>query len=197
MKNNIPFSLKDTSRGIESIPLVTELYSDRKVFLTDTIDEENVTSVLMQLMWLEKQDAAAPVTMFINSPGGSVRDGLALYEYIRGMKTPVTAVCYGTTASMGSIIYLAADDRQIFRYGEIMIHDPMQYSGKNYEKPAELSERLDGLLKTRDMLTSIIAERTGHDTETILNYTAKDSFFDAESAIEFGLAHKIYNANIN
>ena len=138
-----------------------------------------------------------PVTLYINSPGGDVTSGLAVYDTIRLMKSPVTAVVTGIAASMGSIIFLACDSdkRLMLPSSKVMIHDcswgRREMGGK---KPFEIEQELNQLKGTNERLVSIIAERTGKTMEKIAEVTRYDSYFSAEKAIEFGLASGIVDA---
>lgn len=144
----------------------------------------------LQMLDMEKDpDRPAEITVYINTPGGSVIDGLALYEVMRMSDSPIRTVCVGIAASMGSILFLAGDKREMLKGSEVMIHDP-HYSGGSYtgQKPAEIKHMLDSLLKEKERLCAIIAERTGKDVEQIKKITEEDRYFDADEAIEFGLA---------
>ncbi|MGN0586922.1 MAG: ClpP family protease [Oscillospiraceae bacterium] len=180
--------IKDTAKGIQSVSLGDELLSDRRIFLTEGVNPESMTTVIMQLMCLERIAPDEEITIYINSPGGEVRSGLMIYDYIRQMKTPVRTVCIGTAASMGAIIFLAGDKREMYPHTTLMIHDPSMFGSGNYEKPAELRERLDSLMDIRKILVGIIAERTGKSMNSVYKKTKKDSYFDAEEAVKFGLA---------
>lgn len=177
----------ETAKGIQSVSLENKLLNNRKIFLTEEVNSESMTDILMQLMCLEQENPDEEITIYINSPGGEVRSGLTVYDYIRQMKTPVRTVCTGTAASMGAILFLAGDKRDMFRHTSIMIHDPSMCSG-SYEKPLELKERLDSLMETRNILADIIAERTGKSKQSVLKATKRDTYYNATQAIKFGLA---------
>lgn len=186
----------ESSRGIERINLDDHLLSERKIFLEGDISSENCTDIIKALMLMDGQ-ADKEITLYINSPGGDCESGLALYDAIRMTRSKVRAVCVGLCASMGAVIYLAADRREILPHSCIMIHDPSfgkaDFSG---QKSKEIEEHLAGLNKMRKTLATIIAERTGRTLEEIYEVTQYDSFYTANEAVDFGLAHKIINTLI-
>ena len=190
---NKPEIIKETSRGIEKINTVSELYtSGRMLFLNGSIGSEECAGIITSLLYLEKSDPDSPVTLIINSPGGEVRSGLAVYDVLSLMKSPVITVCMGQAASMGSIIFLAGDKRIMLPHSELMIHDPSYGSfNADHMKPHEIQERVDSLRKTGDELVRIVVNRTGNDEETIRQKMKEDSFFNADEALAFGLATKI------
>lgn len=183
--------IKETARGYTELHTLDILFTNRKVFITDEITDVLCNDVIQQLMVLD-EESHEEITIYVNSPGGSVNDGLALYDTIRMLKSPVKTVCMGLAASMGAILFLSGEKRSILPRSEIMIHDP-SYGGGKYtgQKPHEIQQHLDSLMKKRDILCEIIAERTGNSLEEVCKRTASDSYFNAEEAIEFGLATDI------
>lgn len=186
MSNNI---VKESSRGYELVPVESELLTKREVFMCGEVSAESCNDIIKQLLVLEREDNTKEIKLYINSPGGEVTSGLALYDTIRLLKSPIKTICVGSAASMGAVLFLAADDRKMLRHSKIMIHDPsygrMDVGGM---KPHEIESEINDLKKCREVLAKIIAERTGKPLRTVLKVTAKDSFFDAKEAIEFGLA---------
>lgn len=186
-----PRILKETSRGTECFCIEDDFFERRELFLTTDVNVDSCNEILKQLMYLNNKDSESEITLYINSPGGAVDSGLAVYDCIRMMDAPVRTVCTGTAASMGAIIFLAGDKRELFPHTQIMIHDPHYGSGIEGMKPLELKERFDSLMKDRDVLCQIIAERTGRSFNEVCEKTKFDSFFKANEAVEFGLATKI------
>ena len=185
--------LFESSRGIQAVPVEDELLRNRKIFITDEINQNSCTEAIKQLMYLEHADNTKEITIYINSPGGSVQDGLAVYDFLRLLKSPIRSVCVGTCASMGAIIYLAADKRLMMKHGKIMIHDPA-FGGRHDmggKKPHEIQTELDDLNRCRESLAAIIAKRTGKSIEEIYEVTANDTYYGAKEAVEFGLATDI------
>ena len=184
--------LKETVRGIDCIRLEDEFLKDREIFLTEEVNAQTSNELIKQLMYLERQDSESEVTIYINSPGGEVISGLAVYDYIEMMKAPVRTVCIGTAASMGAILFLAGEKRQMLPHTRLMIHDP-SYSHNDIggRKPHEIQHELDKLNETREALARIIAEKTGRSIDEIYKVTADDTFYSAQEAIDFGLATEI------
>lgn len=130
--------------------------------------------------------------MYINSPGGKIDCGLPVYDAMRMSKAPIRTVCIGVAASMGSILFLGGDKREMLPHSRVMIHDP-SFGGGSYagKKPHEIQAEVDNLNKFREKLCKIISERTGRTVEEVCEKTKEDSYFSAEEAIEFGLATAI------
>jgi ATP-dependent Clp protease protease subunit len=191
--NIVHNKLYETSSGLRSIPLEDDFLNQRIVFLNDPINPETANCVIKQLLYLNNADPDSEITMYINTPGGAVDDGLAIYDTIRAIRAPLKCVVTGLAASMGAIVYLAADKRQMLPHSQIMIHDPAfggrhDISGK---KPHEIQSELDGLNKCRKRLAAIISERTGKSLDEICKVTQQDTYFDAQESIEFGLTNAI------
>lgn len=184
--------LRETVRGIQCIPIEDELLTHRSVFLVGEINQASSDEIIKQLLYLERTESGKPVTLLINSPGGEVKSGLAVYDMIRLMESPVNTVCTGMAASMAAILFLAGEKRVMLPHAEIMIHDP-SYNRADIsgDKPREIQHKLDSLNETRLMLDEIIAERTGKPLDEILSVTQEDTYYKAKAAIEFGLADAI------
>ena len=184
--------LRETVRGTELIPLEDMLLEESEIFLVDEITPKSANNLIQKLMYLDQKDLDE-ITIYINSPGGEVISGLAIYDYIKIMQSPVRTVCIGDAASMGAIIFLAGEKREMLPHTRILIHDPsyghLDVSGK---KPHEIQRGVDSLNKVRETLAEIIAEKTGKDINNIYKITAEDNYFTAEEAINFGLATNIF-----
>lgn len=184
--------IMESSRGLQPIAIEDELLRKREVFLADRVSAETSNELIKQLMYLDRE-SSEEITIYINSPGGSVQDGLAVYDTIMLLNAPVRTVCIGTCASMGAILFLAGDKREMMSHGKIMIHDPAFGGGHEIggKKPHEIQVELDDLNRCRESLARIIAERTGKTIEEIYEVTVNDTYYDAKEAVEFGLATKI------
>ncbi len=184
----------ESVRGLSAIPIEDAFLRERKIFLVGEVNDESCNELIKQLLYMESQDNTKPITLFINSPGGEVGSGLAVYDTIRLLKSPVTAVVTGMAASMGSIIMLACDKDRRFMLpsSRIMIHDcswgRRDMGGK---KPFEVEEELNQLKNTNEKLLSIIADRCGKTVEEVAEVTKKDSYYTAEEAIRFGLVKAV------
>ncbi|MCM1062655.1 MAG: ATP-dependent Clp protease proteolytic subunit [Eubacterium sp.] len=179
--------IKDSVRGTDLVPIEDALLADSKIFLTSEIDATSASELIEQLMYLDRKNSGE-ITLYINSPGGEVMSGLAVYDYIKIMKSPVKTVCIGDAASMAAIIFLAGSKREMLPHSRILIHDPayghLDVSGK---KPHEIQRGVDSLNKIRETLAEIISEKTGKSLDEIYEITAEDHYFTASEAIEFGL----------
>lgn len=181
--------LKETVRGTDCIKIEDELLSRREIFLTEEVNAETSNELIKQLMYLERQDSGKEITLYINSPGGEVISGLAVYDLISLMKSPVRTVCTGTAASMAAILFLAGKKREMLPHTRLMIHDPSFGGGSiGGKKSHELRHELEKLDEVRESLAKIIAEKTGRPLEEIYDVTSDDTFYSAEEAITFGLA---------
>ena len=188
----LPNILEETSRGIQAIGIEDSLLKTREIFLTTEINSDSSADLLKQLIYLERVDDEKPITLYISSPGGEVTSGLAVYDYIRMMKSKVITVCIGTAASMGAILFLAGDERKMLPHTKIMIHDP-SYGNASMGgmKPLVIRDRLDGLMQSRKILAEIIAERSGMNLKKVYEKTRRDSFLNAKEAIKIGIATEI------
>lgn len=186
---NCPRVLKETSRGISAYEIQDEMLQRRELECTGPIDSGSVYSLCRQLRYLQQQDPSAEIVMFINSPGGEVDSGLALYDVIKGISCPIRTVCMGIAASMGALLFAAGNTREILPHGRVMIHDPLisQTGGS----ALHLQEISRNLMETRREVCGILAQQTGKTLEEIYEKTARDCWFNAEEAVAFGLADRV------
>ena len=184
--------LKPSVRGIDLIPIEDMLLEESELFLVGEINSKTASKLIQKLVYLDQKDLDE-ITLYINSPGGEVMSGLAVYDYIKIMKSPVRTVTIGDAASMGAIIFLAGEKRDMLPHTRILIHDPsyghLDVSGK---KPHEIQRGVDSLNKIRETLAEIISEKTNKSLDEIYSITAEDNYFTAEEAIDFGLATGIF-----
>ncbi len=190
--------IMESVRGFDALNINDVFLKDRKIFLIGEVNDESCNELIKELLYMEAQDNTKPIVLFINSPGGDVGSGLAVFDTISLLKSPVYAVVTGIAASMGSIILLACDEdkRLMLPSSRVMLHDCSwgrhEMGGK---KPHEVEEELNQLKKTNERLVSIIAKRTGKTVKQVSKITRYDSFFSAEEAIEFGLASKVMDTD--
>lgn len=182
--------IKESARGITTVAIEDEFMKDRELFLASDVDEISCNKIIKELMYLDHEDRGKEITIYINSPGGSVQDGLAVYDTIMLLDSPVRTVCLGMCASMGAILFLAGETREMMEHGKIMIHDPAFGRGHDMggKKPHEIQVELDDLNRCRESLAKIISNRTGRPMKEVLKATEKDSYYTAEEAVKFGLA---------
>ncbi len=184
----------ESARGIQTIPIEDAFLRDRKIFLIGEVNDESCNKLIKELMYMEGENSTSPITLYINSPGGSVSSGLAVYDTLRLMKSPVRAVVTGIAASMGSIILLACEkeNRYMLPSSKIMIHD-CSWGSRDLggHKPHEIEQELKQLKNTNSRLLSIIAERCEKNVKEVARITMNDSYFNAQEAVEFGLVSTI------
>lgn len=184
---------KESAKGVEKLTLEEVLYSSREIFLTEEVNSDTSAQLIKELMVLDKL-SDEEVTIYINSPGGEVVSGMAVYDVISMMRAPVRTVCIGTAASMGAMLFLAGDKREMLPHTRLMIHDPA-FGGGNMagKKPHELQRYVDKLKQTQDIIVDIIAEKTGKSKEEVGETTKEDAYFNVSEAMEYGLATGTYN----
>ena len=188
MNTNI---IKESSRGYDLIRPEDRLFEDRKIFFTEEVTPESAKQLIQLLLYLEAESPQKEICLYINSPGGEVISGLAVYDTLTGLKCPVRTVCIGTAASMGSIIFLAGRKRQILSHAQVLIHDPLISGLNGVQNALAMDKEAKKLMKTRDTLGKILAERTGRSLEEVFEKTKEDCFLDAEEALAFGIATEI------
>lgn len=184
-----PRIMRETSSGLFLYEIQDDMLQRRELECTGTINSDSVYNLCRQLRYLQQADPNGEITMFINSPGGEVDSGLALYDTMKGISCPIRTVCLGIAASMGSVLFAAGDKREILPHGRVMIHDPLITSTGG--SALHLQDISLNLLKTREELCSILAKHTGKTLEEIYEKTSKDTWFSAEEAVEFGLADRV------
>ena len=170
--------------------IVDEMFQDRELLCIGEIDRSLANSLIIQLRHLEKVDPSGEVTLFINSPGGEVSSGLALYDVMRAVSCPIRTVCVGTAASMASILLMAGDERDMLAHSTVMIHDPL-ISGGVGGSALSIDSVAKSIMHTRDVIAHIVSEHTGHTVEEVLETTSHDTYFEAEEAVAWGLADRI------
>ena len=185
-----PNIIEEARSGFRIYSIADDMLRNREISLLGTVDEDSVNSLVTQLLYLEKASPGEEITFYINSGGGEVGNGLALYDVMQYISSPVRTVCVGLAASMAAVLFAAGDRREMFSHSKVMIHDP-SISGRMTRNALELQVMSQDLMDTRRSLAEILAKHTGRTAEEILEKTVTDCFFDAESAIEFGLADSI------
>ena len=185
-----PRVIRETSQGIEHIPIPDLMLQRREIWLTGEIDSQMADSVISQILHLDAETPRTEITMYSDSPGGSVSAGLAIYDVMRAVPCDIRTVCVGTAASMAAVIFSAGNTREILKHGEVMVHDPLVNGGISGSALA-VQDKSDRLMQVRKELCQILAEHTGKSLKQIYRVTAKDTYFSAEAAVKFGLADNI------
>ncbi len=187
----VPMVVEQTGRGERSFDIFSRLLNDRIIFLSDEVNDTTASLVVAQLLFLEAQDPDKDIAFYINSPGGSVTAGMAIYDTMQFIKCDVSTICIGMAASMGAFLLSAGTKgkRIALPHSEIMIHQPL---GGAQGQASDIKIRAELILRTRDMLNRILSENTGKPIEEIERDTDRDFFMTAEQALEYGIIDKIY-----
>ena len=190
----VPYVIEQTSRGERQYDIFSRLLDDRIIVLSDEVNDATASLVVAQLLFLEGQDAEKDIHLYINSPGGSVTAGMAIYDTMQYIKCDVSTICMGLGASMGasmgSVLLCAGakGKRYALPNAEIMIHQP---SGGARGQATEIQIVAENILRTRERLNRILAENTGKPIEVIAQDTERDNFMTAQEALEYGLIDKV------
>ena len=190
MSSLVPYVIEQTNRGERSYDIYSRLLNDRIVMLTDMVNDVTSSLVVSQLLYLEGQDPTKDISLYINSPGGSVTAGMAIYDTMQYIKCDVSTICMGMAASMGAFLLAAGakGKRLSLPNSDIMIHQP---SGGAKGQATDIMIHANYITKKKKLLNEILAERTGQSLETITRDTERDNFMTAQEALEYGLIDKI------
>ncbi|KPV45301.1 ATP-dependent Clp endopeptidase proteolytic subunit ClpP [Alicyclobacillus ferrooxydans] len=182
----IPYVVEQTSRGERSYDIYSRLLKDRIIFLGSAIDDEVANAVVAQMLFLAAEDPDKDIQMYINSPGGSVSAGLAIYDTMQHIKPAVSTICVGLAASMGAVLLTAGEAGKRFALpnSEIMIHQPL---GGARGQASDIQIHAEHILKTRQRLNKILSDRSGKPLEQVEKDTDRDRFMSAEEAKAYGL----------
>lgn len=186
----VPYVIEQTSRGERSYDIFSRLLNDRIIVLSDEVNDATASLVIAQLLYLEGQDPNKDISLYINSPGGSVTAGFAIYDTMQYIKCDVSTICMGLAASMGAFLLTAGakGKRYALPNAEIMIHQPL---GQTKGQASDIIIHADHISKTRERLNKILSEKTGQPLEIIQRDTERDNFMTAEAATEYGLIDKV------
>ena len=189
MENSlVPYVIEQTSKGERSYDIFSRLLKDRIIFLSEDVNSESASLVVAQLLFLESEDPDKEISLYINSPGGSITDGMAIVDTINYIKCPVSTICVGMAASMGAVLLASGAKGKRFATpnAEILIHQPL-ISGGLSGQTTEIKIHADHMVKTREKLNKLLSERTGQNLETIERDTERDNYMTAQEALEYGL----------
>lgn len=186
----VPYVVEQTNRGERQYDIYSRLLNDRIIVLSDEVNDATASLVVAQLLFLESQDSEKDISFYINSPGGSVTAGMAIYDTMQYIKCDVSTICMGLAASMGAFLLSSGANGKRFALpnSEIMIHQP---SGGAKGQATDIKIVADHILRTKEKLNKILAENTGKDISVIAQDTERDNFMSAEEALEYGLVDKI------
>ena len=188
----VPYVIEQTGRGERSYDIFSRLLKDRIIFLSEDVNHATASLVIAQMLFLESEDPDKEISFYINSPGGSITDGMAIIDTMNYIKCPVNTICIGLAASMGAVLLAAGTKgkRMATANAEIMIHQPL-ISGGLAGQTTEIKIHADHMIKTREKLNKFLSERTGQSLEKIEADTERDNFMTAEEALKYGLIDEI------
>ncbi len=186
----IPYVVEQTNRGERSYDIYSRLLNDRIIMLTEEVNNVSASVIVAQLLYLEGQDSTKDISLYINSPGGSVTDGMAIYDTMQYIKCDVSTICMGMAASMGAFLLAAGTKgkRYALPNSDIMIHQP---SGGAQGQATDIMIHADHIIQTKKKLNTILAEKTGQPYDIIARDTERDNFMTAQQALEYGLIDKV------
>ena len=188
----IPYVIERSGSGERSYDIYSRLLKDRIVFLSGQVEDEMANAVVAQLLFLEMDNPDADISLYINSPGGSVTAGMAIYDTMQYIKAPVRTVCVGLAASMGAFLLMAGEkgNRMALPNAEVMIHQP---SGGAQGQATDVSIRAEWLIRTKKKMNQMMADMTGQSVEKVSADAERDYFMSAQEAMNYGIVDQIFD----
>ena len=187
----VPYVIEQTAKGERSYDIFSRLLKDRIIFLGEDVNPTSANLVIAQLLFLESEDPDKEISLYINSPGGSISDGMAIVDTMNYIKCPVSTICIGMAASMGAVLLAAGEKGRRFATpnAEVLIHQPLigGQGGGLSGQTTEIKIHADHMVKTREKLNKFLSERSGQSLETIERDTERDNSMTAEEALNYGL----------
>jgi len=185
----VPYVVEQTSKGERSYDIFSRLLKDRIIFLGEDVNPTTSSLIIAQLLFLESEDPDKDIHLYINSPGGSITDGMGIIDTMNYIKCPVSTICIGMAASMGAALLAAGEKGKRFATpnAEVMIHQPLIGGGGLSGQTTDIKIHTDHLVRTREKLNKFLSERTGQTVETIAQDTERDNYLTAKQALEYGL----------
>ena len=186
----VPMVIEQTNRGERSYDIFSRLLNDRIVFLADEVNDTTASLVVAQMLYLEAQDPDKDINFYINSPGGSISAGMAIYDTMHFIKCDVSTICLGMAASMGAFLLSSGTPgkRLALPNSEIMIHQPL---GGTQGQATDIKIHAEHIVRIREIMNRILSEQTGRPYEEICRDTERDNFMTAQQALEYGLVDKV------
>lgn len=185
----VPYVIEQSSRGERSYDIFSRLLKDRIIFLSEDVNQTSASLIIAQLLFLESEDPDKEISLYINSPGGSVTDGLGIIDTMNYIKCPVTTICIGMAASMGALLLTSGTKGKRFATpnAEILIHQPLIGGQGISGQTTEIQIHAEQMIKTRERINRIISETTGKSIEQVAKDTERDNYMTAQEALEYGL----------
>ena len=189
----VPMVVEQTNRGERSYDIYSRLLEDRIIFLADQVTDATASLVVAQLLYLEAKDPDKDIQLYIDSPGGSITAGMAIYDTMQYIKCDVSTICIGMAASMGAFLLAAGEKGKRFALpnSEVMIHQPLIAGGGLSGQTTDIKIYTDHLVNTKKKMNEILAERTGQTYEKLCEDTERDNFMSAQEAMDYGLVDKV------
>ena len=189
----VPYVVEQTSRGERSYDIFSRLLNDRIIILSEDVNSASASIVVAELLFLEAQDPDKDIQFYINSPGGSITDGMAIYDTMQYIKCDVSTICVGMAASMGSFLLAAGTKgkRLALPNSEILIHQPLIGGGGISGQTTDVKIHADHLVYTREKMNRMLSQMTGQSLETIQRDTERDNYMTAQQALDYGLIDKV------
>lgn len=189
----VPMVVEQTNRGERSYDIYSRLLEDRIIFLADQVTDATASLVVAQLLYLEAKDPDKDIQLYIDSPGGSITAGMAIYDTMQYIKCDVSTICIGMAASMGAFLLAAGEKGKRFALpnSEVMIHQPLIAGGGLSGQTTDIKIYTDHLVNTKEKMNEILAERTGQTYEKLCEDTERDNFMTAQEAKEYGLIDEV------
>ena len=183
-----PMVLHESSRGFDAYTEESSLFRHRMIFFNDEVNSDSCKALIESLLHLDMEMPGEEILILLNSPGGSVIDGLAVYDTMQTLKSPVKCIVAGIAASMGSIIFCGAKERLMLTHSKLLIHEPFRAGISGTKHALELEKEAAELMEYRQILAGIIAKHSGRTLQEVLDKTKEDCLMNAKQAIEFGIA---------
>ena len=192
----VPYVIEQTSKGERSYDIFSRLLKDRIIFLGEDVNATSASLVIAQLLFLESEDPDKEIFLYINSPGGSITDGMGIVDTMNYIKCPVSTICVGLAASFGAVLLANGEKGKRFATpnSEILIHQPLIGGGGISGQTTEIKIHADHMVKTREKLNKLLSEKTGQSLEQIEKDTERDHYMTAQEALEYGLIDEIIDA---
>ena len=185
----VPYVIEQSAKGERSYDIFSRLLKDRIIFLGEEVNATTASLVIAQLLFLESEDPDKEISLYLNTPGGSITDGMGIVDTMNYIKCPVSTICIGMAASMGSVLLACGEKGKRFATpnSEILIHQPLIGGGGISGQATEIKIHADHMIRTREKLNKLLSERTGQSLDVIMRDTERDNYMTAEEALKYGL----------
>jgi ATP-dependent Clp protease protease subunit len=191
--NHVPMVVEQSGRGERAYDIYSRLLKERIIFLVGEVNDYSANIIVAQMLFLQAEDPKKPISFYINSPGGSVTAGMAIYDTMNFVTNPIHTLCTGQAASMGAFLLSSGDERRALPHSRIMIHQPL---GGAQGQATDIAIQAAEILRLKEILTSILAKNTGQPYEKVLNDCERDRFLSAQESKDYGLIDEVIPATV-